>query len=202
MDYAQYQNGRNAAWRILLDQNVTELPVRISAICRELGIDVRRFVPKAGESDGHTLLINGRPVILVSSACSTQRARFTAAHEFGHIVLGHIGKAGLVNREPSPDDDPLEQQANVFASRILAPAIVLRDLGVRSAEDIAKICDISKAASEFRWQRLQLLYDREQQFLAERGYSCFGLHPLERELRCRFDGYIKDYHRCSAPRTR
>ena len=190
MDYTKYQHSRNAAWQILLDQNVTELPVRISKLCGNMGIEIRRFIPAEGQIDGHTLIIDGVPRILVSKACSPQRARFTAAHELGHLLHGDVGRWELVNREPSPDDDPLEQQANVFASRLLAPAIVLRDLGVTSAEEIARICDISKQAAEFRFVRLQLLYEREKQFLRERGYSCFGLHPLEREVQRQFAEYV------------
>ncbi len=194
MDYTNYQHSRNAAWKLLLDQGVCELPVRVSELCRNMNIEIRRYVPDEGESDGRSIIIDGRPRILVSKACSPQRARFTAAHELGHILNGDVGKYILVNREPSPDDDPLEQQANVFASRLLAPAIVLRDLGVRSADDIAVICDISHQAAVFRWQRLQLLYEREQQFLRERGHSCFGMHPLERQLQARFADYVK-HHR-------
>ena len=193
MDYTKYQHSRDAVWQILLDQHVTELPVRISKLCGNMGVEIRRFIPAEGQSDGHSLIIDGRPRILVSGTCSPQRARFTAAHELGHIINGDVGQWGLVNREPSPDDDPLEQQANVFAARLLAPAIVLRDLGVRSVEDIARICDISRQASEFRWTRLQLLYEREQQFLRERGYSCFGLNPLEREVQRQFAEYVKQH---------
>lgn len=76
----------------------------------------------------------------------------------------------LVCREPAPGDNPIEQTANVFASRLLAPACVLWGCGVQSAEDIAQLCDISRAAAEFRWSRMQELY-RRQRFLTS---------PLER----------------------
>lgn len=192
MDYTKYQHSRDAAWQILLDQHVTELPVRISKLCENMEIDVRLADLSGGDSDGYTVIVDCHPVIVVNDQCTVARQRFTAAHELGHIVLGHVGKYTLVNREPSPDDDPIEQQANVFAARLLAPAIVLRELGVTSAEEIARICDISRQASEFRWARLRLLYEREQTFLRERGYSCFGLHPLEREVQQQFAAFTSN----------
>lgn len=190
MDYTKYQHSRNAAWQILIDHHVTALPIRVSALCKEMGIPIYLQDLTDADGDGYSMMIDGRPVIVVNNQCSLQRQRFTAAHELGHIILGHVGIYPLINREPSPDDDPLEQQANVFASRLLAPAIVLRDLGVTSAEEIARICDISAPAAAFRWERLQLLYERERQFLAERGRSCFGLHPMERAVQKQFKEFV------------
>ncbi len=191
MDYKKYQNSRNAAWEMLIDQHVCELPVRVSKLCKNMGIDVRVYNPDELDGDGKCIIANGIPTILVNSECPLQRQRFTTAHELGHLVHKHVGTRKLVNREPSPSDSPEEHEANVFAARLLAPAIVLRDLNVRSAEDIAKFCNISRQASEFRWERLKLLYERERQFIRERGYSCFGLHPLENQVRTQFDKYIK-----------
>ena len=190
MDYRKYQHSRNAAWQILIDHDASALPIRISALCKAMGIPIHLQDLSGGDS--YSLMVDGRPVIVVNDQCSVQRQRFTAAHELGHIVLGHVGEYTLVNREPSPSDNSVEHEANVFASRLLAPAIVLRDLGVRSSEEIARLCDISAPAAAFRWERLQLLYERERQFLAERGRSCFGMHPLEREVQAQFCDYIRN----------
>lgn len=69
------------------------------------------------------------------------------------------------------------------ASRLLAPACVLWGCGVRSAEDIERLCDISRAAAEFRWSRMQELY-RRQRFLTS---------PLERLVYAQFEDYIKGH---------
>lgn len=191
MNYQNYKDSRNAAWRILVDQQVNELPVRVSKLCKDLGVDIYLYTPTEQDSDGKSIIIDGRPTILVSEQCSVQRQRFTTAHELGHVILGHVGKYNLVNREPTPEDNPIEQQANVFAARLLAPAIVLRDLNVESAEQIAEVCNISNQAAEFRWQRLQLLYKREEEHIQKYGRSCFGLHPLERTVQQQFADYIQ-----------
>lgn len=179
MDYKKYRNARDTSWKILLDMDVRILPVRVSSICRAMGIDVKYYDGTA-ESDGKSTLLDGRPLILVSRHKSIPRQRFTAAHELGHILLGHIGWGKLVNREPSPRDNPLEQEANVFASRLLAPACVLWGCGVKSAQDIMELCNISRQAAEFRWQRLQRLLIRGK----------FLTSPLEREVYERFAQYI------------
>lgn len=179
MNYDDYQNSRDAAWRLLIDLNVRELPVKPGAMCRALGIKVRYYTPEDG-NDGISFLNNGVPTILVSSAASLSRQRFTTAHELGHIVLGHVGRYALVNREPSVQDDPVEQEANVFASRLLAPACVLWGCNARTADEIAALCDISLQAARFRAERMALLYQRNK-FLAS---------PLERKVYRQFADYI------------
>lgn len=179
MNYNDYQNSRDAAWRLLVDLNVQELPVKPGAMCRALGIKVRHYTPEDG-NDGMSFLNDGVPTILVSSTAPLSRQRFTTAHELGHIVLGHVGRYALVNREPSSQDNPVEQAANVFASRLLAPACVLWGCNARTPEQIAGLCDISLQAAQFRAERMAILYQRDK----------FLTSPLEREVYHQFADYI------------
>ena len=180
MNYEDYKNARDAAWKILIDCQVVELPVRISTMCQQLGIPVRRHELQDSAGDGMSILVNGTPLILVRASNSPQRQRFTAAHELGHILLGHVGKYELINREPDPGDNPIEQAANVFASRLLAPACVLWGCGAKTPEHIMELCGISRQAAEFRAARMELLYQR-QKFLAS---------PLEKQVYTQFLPYI------------
>lgn len=178
--YVNYKNSRDLAWRILIDQHITELPVSVSGICRNLGIAIKLYEPK-DDNSGYSTIINGKAVIFVSNKDITERQRFTAAHELGHILLGHVGKYKLVNREPSSKDNPIEQAANVFASRLLAPACVLWGCGASNAEQIAQLCNISRQSAEYRMERMKILYER----------NTFLKSPLERQVYDNFKKYIK-----------
>lgn len=180
MNYKDYQNSRDLAWQVLIRENVRELPVMVGKLCRQMGIAIRYYTPE-DENDGFTTIIDGRPVIFVSDQCSRNRQRFTAAHELGHILLGHVGQYSLVCREPTSKDNPIEHAANVFASRLLAPACVLWALDLRTAEEISAVCDISLQAAAFRAERMQLLYQRNK----------FLTSPLEREVYEQFSEYIE-----------
>lgn len=179
MDYKDYQNARDAAWKLLIDTGTKALPIKVTQICHMLGIQVRLYTPEDG-NDGMSLILNGRPVIFVSRNAISARQRFTTAHELGHILLGHVGRYELVNREPDPGDNPIEQAANVFASRLLAPACVLWGCGTRTPDEIMKLCDISRQAAEFRAARMEELYRRNK----------FLTSPLERMVYERFADYI------------
>lgn len=52
MNYQDYKDARDASWRILIDCEATELPVRIIGVCRVLGVSVRRYTPaERGSND-------------------------------------------------------------------------------------------------------------------------------------------------------
>lgn len=179
MNYKNYQNARDAAWRLLIDLNIHTLPVQTTVVCKRLGIAVKLYKPTDG-NDGQSFILDDRPVILVSATALPARQRFTVAHELGHILLGHVGRYQLANREPDPGDNPIEQAANVFASRLLAPACVLWGCGARTPEQIVALCGISHQAAEFRAARMEILFQRNK-FLAS---------PLERQVFEQFADYI------------
>lgn len=205
MNYKDYQNARDAAWKILIDLHICKLPVQIKSVCNQLGIRVKSFRSSASaiqqigreellqSTDGFTTYIAGSPVIFYNDALPVERCRFTVAHELGHIILSHVrpGNVTAINREPSPSDSTHEQEANVFASRLLAPACVLWALDVHTPEEIAHLAEISHQAAAFRAQRMSILYQRERMFLRERGRSCFLMSPLERQVYQQFQQYIK-----------
>jgi Zn-dependent peptidase ImmA (M78 family) len=51
------------------------------------------------------------------------RQRFTVAHELGHILLGHNNRSRVIDYNSK---DTNEQQANIFASELLAPLQMLK----------------------------------------------------------------------------
>lgn len=201
MDYNNYKNSRDISWQILIQQNITELPVSVKRICKSMGIRclsynrANKLLTASGlshhceDADGFTF---GNVIFYNDTECNRQRQRFTIAHELGHIVLGHT--KSLCNREPDSRDDPKETAANVFAARLLAPACVLWGCGVVNPEQIATLCDISQISAEFRMDRLRQLYERDRHFLKERGHSCFLMHPLERQVYAQFEHYITNHH--------
>ena len=196
MSYKNYQNARDAAWKILLDCKIDRLPVDLNLICRVLGVRTasyqsaealirrRKLSDIITCSDGLSLFVEDTPIILYNKACSPERIRFTVSHELGHIVLRHVapGTVTTANREPSPNDDPQETAANQFAARLLAPACVLWGLDLHTADEIAGVCHISIQSAEFRESRMAVLYARNR-FLSS---------PLERRLYQQFLPFIKE----------
>lgn len=174
MKYTRYKFSRNLAWEIIIKEHISELPIKVIPLCKRLGIKVIKYseapgVPKEG--DGFSTVVGKRAYIFYNDGVIPQRQRFTIAHEIGHILLKH-------NDIESEDR---EAEADVFASRLLMPACILKECNVKSSEDIMLLCDVSKAAAEIRLKRLKVLSERNK----------FYLHPLERKVKKRFKTFIK-----------
>lgn len=114
MQYEDYKKSRDLAWQILINHNISNLPVKVGDICKSMHIRVisyskgcehiKNFDTYAcpESNDGFTF----QDAIFYNEKCSIPRQRFTVAHELGHILL-HNGK-GIYNREPSENDNPIE----------------------------------------------------------------------------------------------
>ena len=93
-------------------------------------------------------------------------------HEIGHIVLGHTESDGR--------SDVDEYATERFAIGVLAPACVLWGIGIKTAEEIADLCNISITSAKIREKRMQELYDRNK----------FLTSPLEHQVFEQFSDFI------------
>lgn len=191
-------------WQILLDCGITELPVNLNTICRHLGVRAmsymrgQKLIKAMGEerrmrkNDGFLVRpAVGPPIIFYNSACSIGRQRFTIAHELGHLMLGHRGD--LLNREPSPRDNPIEREANIFAARLLAPSCVLWGVDTCCPSTISQLCNISYQAAALQAKRMNELLGRDRQWRRDRGRPYFLQSPVEEKLYQQFLPYIKTH---------
>lgn len=191
-------------WQILVDCGITELPVNLNTICKHLGVRAmsyvrgQKLIKAMGEerrmrkNDGFLVRpAEGAPIIFYSAACSIGRQRFTIAHELGHLLLNHQGE--LLNREPSPGDNPIEREANTFAARLLAPSCVLWGVETCNPGTISELCNISYQAASFQARRMYELMERDRKHMRERGRPYFLQSSIEERLYRQFLPYIKSH---------
>lgn len=188
--YEIYKKARDLSWEILLKADITSLPVNLSKVLK--AVDVKAILycdaffdadsPKLRGSDGFVTKIGGKKAIYLNEQKgTTQRRRFTLAHELGHVVLNHPLKPLVYrNSESDHNQKPEEVQANVFARDLLMPAGVLAALHVTTVDEIMRICNVSRISAQIRLERLTELYKRNK----------FGAHPLERQVISQFKDFI------------
>lgn len=181
--YGIYQTSRNASWQFLIDNNINKLPVSLGVVCKNLHYKILE------DSKIHYLQANQRGIsfckddiwyIVLQDKLNPPTQRYTLAHELGHIFLGHPLIDGKYGRTFA--SSPEEYQAERFAIDILAPACVLWGLNLHSAEDIAKVCNISMTSATKRARRMEELYRR----------NMFLSHPLERQVYQQFKKFIEE----------
>jgi len=182
--YGIYKNVRNASWQCLIDYKIAALPVDLLKIASEAGIKILKnseVGELSGGESGICLLDGDIWYLVYDDEATVGRRRFTIAHEFGHIFLGHELLTGYHGRTFNADKPQSEKEADMFAARLLAPACVLWGLDLHTGDEIAQVCNISMAAAKIRAERMALLYGR-QKFLTD---------PLERKVYEQFKGYIE-----------
>ena len=98
------------------------LPVPVERLAHSLGIIVRK-APAPPGLYGALFLVRGRTYVLLSTRQSPERARFTLAHEMGHLLL--MPRAAALCYDPHRNDAE-ERLADQFAAALLMPADLVR----------------------------------------------------------------------------
>lgn len=198
-----YKNSRDAAWQMLIKNRIASLPVSVQKICKSERVKLFTYeegsalIQKLGLEE-HTIENDAFSIgrrIFYDDTKPAARQRFSVAHELGHIVLHTPNEVTVYNREISPGDDPIEREANIFASRLLAPLCVLHYLDLNSAAEIAEVCNISMTAAEIRYMRLCEIRERDRRSRERNGYGCFLLSPFERKVLENFKDFITEHRR-------
>ena len=198
-----YKKSRDAAWQILIKNHTSSLPISVHKLCQSEHI--RLFTYREGRKIIEKLSLEENTIgndafslartIFYDDTKPLARQRFSIAHEIGHIFLHESTTATVMNREMTSNDNPMETEANIFASRLLAPICVIHYLNLDSPQEIAESCNISITAATIRYERLCIIRKRDEKMRAAHGYGCFLLSPLERQVYKNFKRYIMKHRK-------
>ena len=173
---ARFHRSEDIADAFLIKMNVTKLPFSPLDALHQIGVKISTYgkianklkysydeIAKTFESaDGYSAYdanANKYVVIYNETRLPPERQRWTLAHELGHIVLEHfteftetrLARGGLTDNESRV----LEQEADAFASEVLAPGLVLFESGAyRNRDTIQDVCGISYTAAKYKAQYL------------------------------------------------
>jgi Zn-dependent peptidase ImmA (M78 family) len=191
------------AWKVLLHNEVSSLPVDVFDICKREKIQVftyttgKDYIETANLSE-HIIendAIAVDSIIFYDNTKPIERCRFSIAHELGHLFLHTNRKVPYFNREPFTSLDDIEREADLFAARLLAPLAVLQMIGVNSASEISKICGISYTAAKIRYNRLCEIRKRNKERRINKNHGTFFLSRDERKLCENFADFIRENKR-------
>ena len=133
-------------------------PVDVAALVQQYArLEFKRIPFTSVDGVSLNLKVSGRkPKVIVNSANSHARQRFTLAHELGHIIIPwHTGTI-IDELDPSVSFGEWyerEQEANAFAAELLIPSEWLENL-IATERDLGRLhayvittCDISAQAA-------------------------------------------------------
>ncbi|AGT07392.1 ImmA/IrrE family metallo-endopeptidase [Paracoccus aminophilus] len=169
---ADTERARRFARSILQEFGVSTPPVPVDRIIKSRKIALQ-YAPLDEDLSGMAYIKEGVGIIGVNALHHPNRQRFSAAHELGHHVLHaseisravHVDKGIRVlfrNDVSALGTEPMEVEANAFASELLIPedllAAALEGEGVdledeTAIEALARRFRVSPAAMRFRLTR-------------------------------------------------
>lgn len=149
-----------------LVSHVEAAPVPVERIIKGLGVRIE-YAPLDGELSGLAFIRDGVSIIGVNSLHAPNRQRFTLAHELGHTQLHraeleaavHVDKGSLRRDTISSEGiDPVEVEANAFASEFLMPQHLLEAVLAGKIVDLEDDETIASLAKRFRVSEAAMRY--------------------------------------------
>ena len=179
------------AWRVLINNEITSLPVDLHKICRKEGIILLGYPSQAkvieemgfGDSMREDVGFCVNRIIFYSENQSEPEIRATIAHELGHVFMHTDCKVS--DSYPCPTETVramAEEEASLFADRLLCPTAILNFIGVNSAEEIAKLCNVDMETAKRRYVRLCRARAFDKKRRSENKRSTFLLSGMEKML--------------------
>lgn len=133
--------------------------LNLTEIVERAGIIVFPSYFSAPKVDGVTVNVRGLPpVIFLNSISPADRARFSLAHELGHVVM----HKQITNT--------MEDEANAFASELLMPEKEMRGefsnrIDLKELARLKRVRRVSMAALLYRARSIGKLTDNQSQYL-------------------------------------
>lgn len=158
---ANYRNASIIASKVLLDFNIQEFPfnfsklikqipdlkkVKYSTLARNKGITISEVCNLYGSEEGALIFDGASYRIVYNDTQSTERQRFTLAHELGHYYLGHLKKDETIiqrNNLSEAHSEIAEYEANRFARDILAPPYLVKHIPIREPNVVSSYFGVS-----------------------------------------------------------
>ncbi len=151
-----FEKAQKEAEKILRENYITQAPVPVEELVEYEGLGLIRTKFDNGDVAG---VINlETKYLLVNSADSERRQRFTIAHELGHWLLheelmySNRNLAVLFRNPIGEEQDAFEKEANFFAANLLVPNNMLAD-AVKMHQDnnvLANLFNVSISVIGFR----------------------------------------------------
>ena len=182
------ENLEQAAERIRYKWNLGSTPIfSVYEMLESVGVKIIEFEAGTPDIIGFSTLINKSiPLIVINLTANhtTERKRFTALHELGHLLL---------NFDKEIEGRQIEKYCNLFAGAILCPSTVLyRELGYRRTSltmneliSLKNRYGISIAAAVHRAKDLNIISERHYNEIfnhhihENKMESGWGAYPIE-----------------------
>lgn len=193
IDHSQERDPAGAARALRQHWSLGERPIgNLVRLLEAKGVRVFSLAENTQNVDAFSCWRGAEPYVFLNTFKTTERSRFDAAHELGHLVLHRHGG--------SNQGDEAEAQANAFASSFLMPradviASVPRTTRLDQLVRAKRRWGVSVSALVYRMHKLGLLTDWQRRTFYVQIRKRFGTSEpdgLPRERSAVWDHVLRD----------
>lgn len=184
IDVEKGEDPEAAAMMLRQYWGIGELPIRnVIHLLEAKGIRVFSLAENTVEVDAYSLWRDNTPFIFLNTMKSSERSKFDAAHELGHLILHKHGTH--VGQDAEIEADRFASAFLMPRSSILASASAVRLATISTLIALKKKWGVSLAALAYRLHKLDLLTDWHYRTLciemSKKGYNKSEPESIERE---------------------
>lgn len=184
--HVDYKKIIETVYKLIAELEIKKLPVSVDYITNELWIkqirncDLQKPLLHLNQN-GLAVLSKSKFYIIYNEKDNLQERRFTVAHEIGHILLGHL----FSNPTSQQEKEIREQEADIFATFLLAPVCVIQALQLQAPEEIQLVCNIPYQYAQ--WCSEFIISDLSK-------FSAQKINDLENKIYKQFQLYINNFY--------
>ena len=181
-DLSRERSPEDASSAIRQVWGLGELPIRnVVHLLEAKGIRVFSLAIDTRDVDAFSMWRENTPFVFLNNNKSSERSRYDAAHELGHLLL---------HRHGSPQGREAEREADIFAGAFLMPkaSVIARSPRFASVDDLVRlkrIWNVSVAALNYRLHEVGMLSEWQYRTLSvqisKRGYRTYEPDGAQRE---------------------
>lgn len=181
-DLSRERSPAEAASAIRQIWGLGELPIRnMVHLLEAKGIRVFSLAIDTRDVDAFSMWQENTPFVFLNNNKSSERSRYDAAHELGHLLLHHHG---------SPQGREAEREADIFAGAFLMPqaSVIARSPRNAAVDDLVRlkrIWNVSVAALNYRLHEVGMMSEWQYRTLnmqiSKRGYRTYEPDGAPRE---------------------
>ncbi len=128
-----------------------DVRIRSFKTASKYGLDVRSF----GSDSASIIRHNGKYILFYNELKPVVHTRFSLAHEYGHLCLGHLDAPRTAEIYHTQ-----EIEAGFFAAQLLMPEAILRAMDEQTnhalnTETIARLFNVSRDAAQRRLNKIR-----------------------------------------------
>lgn len=119
-------------------------------------IDDIAVLCKSKSGATHYDVEQNRYLILYNASMNPGRILWTSCHEIGHICIGHletIEEAEIAYTDWREPYNQFESEADYFAWNMIAPLPIMREMGIRTVEEVQSVFGLSAQAAALQFDR-------------------------------------------------